>query len=887
MSAVLERTTFSTPRALDYFSAVELERQTGQPRSRFSAVVLKELIDNALDACEAAGVAPKVRVAVERRGDDLRITVEDNGPGLPADVLARILDFSTVTSDKAAYRSPTRGAQGNALKTVLGIPYALAGEAAALIVVEACGVRHTIRPWITPAGEVRIPCEQEPVALHPGTRIAVTLPATGQEDRTQYLMIGYRAFNPHADIRRVRAVYWRGRFVRSAPAHRRVQQAESTRKGTVTSYKPDPGWRKWRPSDPTAAAWYTMADLERLIFSYIAAARAGGRDLPLGEFVRKFAGLSGTAKAKTITARVPEVRRLSDFEDRRALIAPLLAAMQRCSRPPKPEALGALGADRIFGRMAAFWKLEAGRCWYRKAVGTTADGNVPFIVEAAVAEVGGHGLLTGLNFAPTFGDPFADVAFAWTDGRGEEHQARGLWDLLGELHCAPGEARGCHVAVAVHLACPALDFTDKGKTHVALPDEIAHSVCTAVRGACREHERLVRMEEKDAERAARERIRLTRGSTRDPDMRQAVFDVLPEAVRRASGGGAYPFSARSLYYQVRPLLQGHTSKDLDYSYFTPPLLTEYQERNGAIPGLYYDPRGYLLEPHTGKMVPLGTRDVEAYRLPEWCFNKVLYVEKKGLLPVLQAAQLAERYDMAIVAAEGYASRAAKALLAAAEGTGAVTVLVLHDADVDGYNISRTLREATRTSPHAVQVVDLGLTVADALAAGLQPERVLRKKDLPAELAHGLSAKEREFFAARHLGGHRWEGRRVELNAFASDALVEYVEEKLRAEGLTAKVLPPREVVAAKAREALAAEVHEMVTAEVARLLDLDRLAARLGDQQAARLNTGALHAMLRNALQDNPPEPWDHLTAQAAVATADLPAVRAAVEQALRPPQTP
>lgn len=96
-------------------------------------------------------------MAVERRGDDLRITVADNGPGLPADALARILDFGTLTSDKAAYRSPTRGAQGNALKTVLGIPYALAGEDAAPIIVEACGVRHTIRPWVTPAGEVRIP----------------------------------------------------------------------------------------------------------------------------------------------------------------------------------------------------------------------------------------------------------------------------------------------------------------------------------------------------------------------------------------------------------------------------------------------------------------------------------------------------------------------------------------------------------------------------------------------------------------------------------------------------------------------------------------------------------------------------------------------------------
>lgn len=623
-----------------------------------------------------------------------------------------------------------------------------------------------------------------------------------------------------------------------------------------------------------------MSDLERLIFAHIADARSGGRPLPLREFVGGFAGLSGKIKARQVAGTVPEVHRLSDFEERRARIPVLLAAMRQHARPPKPEALGVIGEASLSRRMAEFWTLAPGRQWYRKAAGTA--GAVPFVAEVAVAEVeGGYGLVTGLNFAPSYSDPFADTVFRW-EYRDAAHMATGLHNLLHQLRSDPGAEHGGEVAVVVHLTCPALSFTDKGKTHLALPTEMADALCKAVRGACQEHERLVKLEEKDAEHASRERLRLARGITGDPDMRQAVFAVLPEAVRRASGGGAYPFSARSLYYQVRPLLQAHTSKDLDYGYFTPPLLTEYQERSGPIAGLYYDPRGYLVEPHTGKMVPLGTRDVEAYRLPEWRFNKVLYVEKKGLLPVLQAAHLAERYDMAIVAAEGYASRAAKALLAAAEGTGAVTVLVLHDADVDGYNIARTLGAATATSPHAVQVVDLGLAVADALAAGLEPERTLRKKDIPADLARELSAEERGFFASTYLGGHRWEGRRVELNAFPSADLIGYVEARLRAEGLTAKVLPPQEVVAARAREALAAEVREEVTAEVARRLDLDRLAATLSDQAVARLDMAALHSTLRHRLQANPIETWDDLTSEQAVAAVDFSGVSAAVREAVR-----
>ena len=879
MSAVLERTTFSTPRALDYFSVVELERQTGQPRSRFAAVVVKELVDNALDACEAAGVTPTIRVAVERRGGDLRIMVAENGPGLHPDVLARILDFGTITSDKAAYRSPTRGAQGNALKTVLGIPYALAGDAAAPIIVEACGVRHSIRSWVTLAGEVRIPDQREAVALRSGTRITVTLPAAGQEDRTAGLLLGCRLFNPHADVRRVQEARRLRRGVKSARFVRVLLGESADRKRPLLT-PADAAWRKWPSHDAGSPHWYSVADLERLIFAHIADARGGGRDLALREFVGGFAGLSGKIKARQIAAAVPEVRRLSDFEERRSRIPALHNAMRAAARSPKPEALGVIGEANLFARMAEFWAPQAGRRWYRKSAG--AAGSVPFVVEVAVAEVAdGFGLATGLNFAPSYSDPFADTVFRW-EHRDTARTATGLHALLHELRSAPGAESGGQVAVVVHLACPALSFTDKGKTHLALPRTIADALCKSVRGACHEHERLVNLEEKDAERAARERVRLARGITRDPDMREAAFAVLPEAVRRASGGGTYPFSARSLYYQVRPLLQAHTSRDLDYGYFTPPLLTEYQEQYGPIAGLYYDPRGYLLEPHTAKMVQLGTRDVEAYRLPEWCFNKVLYVEKKGLLPVLQAASLAERYDMAIVAAEGYASRAAKALLAAAEKTGAITVLVLHDADVDGYNISRTLREVTRTSPHAVRVVDLGLTVADALAAGLQPERVLRKKDLPSDLARELSAEERKFVAAEYLGGHRWNGRRVELNAFTSDALIGYVEEKLRAHGLTEKVLPPQEVVAARAREAVAAAVRDAVTAEVARLLDLDVLAARLGDKAASSLDPARLHNNLRARLGANPSEPWDAIASEQAVAAADLSGVSGAVLEAVR-----
>ena len=62
------------------------------------------------------------------------------------------------------------------------------------------------------------------------------------------------------------------------------------------------------------------------------------------------------------------------------------------------------------------------------------------------------------------------------------------------------------------------------------------------------------------------------------------------------------------------------------------------------------------------------------------------------------------------------------------------IFVLHDADIDGYNIARTLGEATRRMPdHNIDVIDLGLTVPQAIEYGLETEKFTRKKELPADL----------------------------------------------------------------------------------------------------------------------------------------------------------
>ena len=127
------------------------------------------------------------------------------------------------------------------------------------------------------------------------------------------------------------------------------------------------------------------------------------------------------------------------------------------------------------------------------------------------------------------------------------------------------------------------------------------------------------------------------------------------------------------------------------------------------------------------VIPLGTREVEAYVPPPWQFDKVLYIEKEGLEAQLAPYRLGQRYDMAIIFGKGYAATACRNLLARSDIRD-MKIFVLHDADLGGYNIARTLAEATRRMPnHSVDVIDLGLTVPQAIEFGLETENFTRRR----------------------------------------------------------------------------------------------------------------------------------------------------------------
>ena len=447
-TAELKRQVFTTSRELEYFSESELTTQTGYQKEQWwPGVVVKELLDNALDACEQAGVAPVISVNVQGRS----VVVTDNGPGIASEVVHKILDFSTRTSDKQAYVSPTRGAQGNALKTLLAIPYVLSGGKTGTMEIESQGVRHTISVSTDHiARRPRVEHGTEEIVRIDGTSISLELDSASSHDvlegtqNLQKLVFDYALFNPHATL------------ILRQPGD------ESHFPSTTTN------WRKWLPSDPTSAHWYNIERFETLLASYVAAERDGDRARTVREFVSEFRGLSSTVKQKKVTARLglsrAYLRELVVGEGQldRQVLSQLLMEMQASSKPVKPEALGVLGQNHFRQHLSSPDGNSDNTLRYNRTKGMDTRG-LPFVAEVAFAMTEDpllRGLHIGLNWSVPLSNPIQHIRFALG---GSDHY--GLSALLADSRL---DMQRDPVCLVIHLICPRFNFTDRGKGSVGL-----------------------------------------------------------------------------------------------------------------------------------------------------------------------------------------------------------------------------------------------------------------------------------------------------------------------------------------------------------------------------------------------------------------------------------
>jgi hypothetical protein len=531
-------------------------------------------------------------------------------------------------------------------------------------------------------------------------------------------------------------------------------------------------------SGPSSPWWYGPGDLHRL-FANVANPRATvsdvARDLGLEFADRRIA------------------RNITKDE-----AAKLLNLWSSHSQPIEPAALGRIGPG------LSGWP---GYAIELNTLTTQSGAQLPYVVEA----------WADCQPAPLKGQSSAELELIVNRSRSlaffqlafdSSHIFLGGCDLRRTIE-RPGA--GIYTLL-LSVITPHLQLAGDGKTPVLRPfgSSITHVIKTAAASAYR--------------KMARPRKKMS--------IKEAAWLVLPEAYQLASGNGQYPANARQVMYAARPRILELTGKsELNDAYFTQHLLPDYLETH---PGLtddwdvVFDQRGNLVEPHTGREVSLGTLGVRNYlatkpqlgpafelqcdRLfpttgPRNRFASLLFIEKEGFNPLLESAQIAERFDLAIMSTKGMSTTAARRLIDQLSPD-LEKVLVLHDFDRSGFSIFGTLATSNRRYRfnHEVPIIDLGLRLTDVEERELISEPVKSEGDWEKRAetlrAHGATRAEIDFL----------EEERVELNAMSAPVFIAFLEQKLRAHGVS-KVLPDNPTIETHARRIFAQHCAQEILAQ--------------------------------------------------------------------------
>lgn len=440
MSAALKRETFVTSRLLDFFSEKELVAQIGHSTVDWPLVAMKELIDNALDACEEAGAAPEITISV---AED-HLAVQDNGPGLPAALVARILDYAVRVSSREAYCEPARGAQGNALKTLVAMPFVLSGNDQGHLTLRAGDVEHDITVRVDRIRQLPVIQHQTTAVpqVQTGTFVQIHWPRSarsllGDFTRMYKLALTFVCLNPHLTL-----------------TLRHFAQEEDCCWPAI-----DPTWGKWTAQEPHVPHWYTSERFERLVAAYLAQDEETGKHRLISDFIAEFRGFARSSARKPILDTLGVDRKPltifanSDGVDRQQTDA-LLKHLQAQSRPSDPNKLGLLGKDRIRQRFAqSGYHLETFK--YQRLIGNDRQG-LPRIFETAFAyhpDRDRRLLLTGINWSAALLNPFRQLG-GYT----------GLDSYLQDFRAGEREP----IALLIHLAGPGIQYTDRGKSAVVI-----------------------------------------------------------------------------------------------------------------------------------------------------------------------------------------------------------------------------------------------------------------------------------------------------------------------------------------------------------------------------------------------------------------------------------
>ena len=674
-----------------------------------------------------------------------------NAAVFPVAQLPQIFATTSYTSRKSCVKDVTRGTLGNALKTLLGIPYALRHRLAhdwspdlKPMTIVAGGREYQPQYRIDVAAQrIQFVCDQDQAPVRQGTQVSVGIDEFEQErprtlDQIVTLAWKYHLCNPHAHFQ------WS------------VQLGEQS---WTREFPADQTWRNKFGGAPPIQ-WYSWSAFQDLL---TALCRKRNEDptvavLEIPEVLAQFAVSEVTSASQETPAAalaeaigLPPVLCINDVCGEPGLRL-YKWLRQHATRFPSHQ-LGCPGQDHVTKVLRKARAVE-GDVIYLQMTDDGRDTETPFVLEAAVASLnqGTRQIWSSLNFSPAYDDPFRR-RWLRTPELGE-NAALGLEGILD----AHGLDADEPMLLVLNLVCPNLEHNEFSKTeinHLPFRDRLGELLDRVLK-QFRQRRADAGLQVEQAVFRALDEILDDVGE----DERFVFAQLLEKLHRRLAADPAFAAWLDQPDSQQR--LQLHVSN--------------YQSRRGLVTQhLARRAAGIVSLPvHPDHYVSVEAEHVDAALLQRYHVGKLLVLQAADLEPVVIDNGWLCRMDLALLR-HGSGADALREMVTHCVHNTPIPILVVHDADERGLDFVRTLRDwISEADPEGRRLVDVGLWTHDAPADGTSKGRLVEM--MPRELAQWLVGRMQELEIPvkshpaateirrdlregfqRRLLGHFWEG----------------------------------------------------------------------------------------------------------------------------------
>lgn len=714
----------------DYFTEEGLVKKIGLSKSWWNDVIMKELIDNALDSIEPLS---NKCVSIVRSINGLGIF--DNGEGISCDIIKTgIYDFYYFVSGKRDYITASRGKQGNGLKTIISI----------------CFINKWRIFWHTSEGillEGIINANSVEYGM-----LDIKFKEIGKTDKHGVEIVG---FNICEKNYYTSYIYYYG--VCNPDVLFELNYFGE-------DYYKEPTKEATDKSKNISLSYYDYATYKKFIRGFVHDTQY--ENLTYKQLLDEYFG-TRIKNASHIKGKIKDI----NFESKEFINDFLeLKKLQQSKRYTLLKNQ-IIGLENVINTNMIIEDSESN-------IGLN-DKIIPCIIEFSVQkntlkseikEKNKTKIQCYINNSITYKDG-RSICFNggnYKVGNKKEEYAYDLETLLYGYG---------NFTFVFHIISPYLKFLDAGKTEIDI-SSFFNELLEKLNKAIAKENRTFSFENKK------------------PNNRAIMRDYVTEAFNKASNNGRYAITARQIWYKMREIAPIIEKKNT-YSDFTQNILTEWIDANPECEDkVNFSDRGnFYID---GSQMGLGTANVrnfintlgrasntfdcyggvsntmhieDNFNL-EYKYDKVLYIEKTGFDAIFKAEKVSEKYNMIIVSGQGFSTRAAKNLLYEVQQRG-LKLYCLHDLDISGVFIFNSFSNVNMKFKYEIPIEDLGVTFEDVKKYGIEPELVEIKKEDTKKL-ESLPYEYQKFFDAGSMY------RRVELNAFTTEQMLEILDRKLSA-----------------------------------------------------------------------------------------------------------